>query len=468
MARPLLVLLVAAIASLALGLVTVAAQDAPGQVLIESAVENNFPATITFRLDATAETDISEVSLRYSIVGRGTTVLAKPEEFTPAPTIQAAIDVEVNSAASYIPVGSEFVYFWEVTLADGGVVVGESQTFLFLPPDKEWQRVENDLIAVYYHGARGSLALEFLEAAEDTYETIARDLLDVELEHLPVKVILFATEDEMGRARPGRGSTFDAATTTCGVKVTSDIVMAIPATCGTRDRTDTFRHEFTHILTEAAGESALAKLPAWLDEGTAVTGQSEPGSGYAGAFEVAASADRLIPFVQMATPTNNPGQVNLFYGQSYYMVQFLIQEGGPAKFAELFATIKSGVRFDVALERVYGFDLAGFEERFRAFHGVSLPEPEPTPTPPPRQDTQSTPAPTRAPATRNPSVVSGDDDGLSTLTLGVFGLAVVMALMAAFFYLLSLMLAGNRTATTPSGPPSDDDRGRSQWGPPSP
>ncbi|GAB4324612.1 MAG: hypothetical protein Kow0010_06650 [Dehalococcoidia bacterium] len=468
MARPVLATVAAAIASLALGLVTAAAQDASGQVTIESSVENNFPTTITFRLDAAADIDIAGISLRYSILGRGTTVLAKPEEFSPAPAIQAAIDVEVNSQTSYIPVGSEFVYFWEVTLADGSVVVGESQTFFFLPPDKEWEHVENDLVAVYYHGSRRALAMEYLDAAEQTYQEIALGLLDVELQQLPVKVILFATEDEMDRARPGRGSTFDAATTTCGVKVTSDIVMAIPATCGTADRTDTFRHEFTHILTEAAGESALAKLPAWLDEGTAVTGQSEPGSGYTGAFQVAAAADRLIPFVQMATPTNDPRLVNLFYGQAYYMVQFLIEEGGPGKFAELFATIKSGTRFDAALERVYGFDLAGFEERFRAFHGVSSPEPEPTATPVPRQDTQPTPAPTRPPATQNPSVVPGEDEGLSALTLGVIGLAVVMALLAVFFYLLSLMLAGNRASATPSGLPPDDDRGRSQWGPPSP
>lgn len=465
MARRFLALVVSATAGIALATTLALAQDGAGQVTIASSVENKYPLAITFRLDAAGDTDITDVSLRYSILGRGTTVLAKPEEFVPAPAVQAAIDVEVNSQDSYIPVGSEFVYFWEVTLADGSVVVGESQTFLFLPPDKDWQRVENDLVVVFYHGDRQSLAEEYLDAADETYQRIARDLLNVELQQLPVKVILFATEDEMDRARPGRGSTFDAATTTCGVKVTSDIVMAIPATCGTADRTDTFRHEFTHILTEAAGESALAKLPAWLDEGTAVVGQSEPGRGYTSAFEVAAAADRLIPFVQMATPTSDPRQVNLFYGQAYAMVQFLIDVGGPPKFAELFATIKGGTRFDAALEQVYGFDLAGFEEQFRAFHGISVQQP--TPTAVPRQDAEPTPAPTRPPASRNPSVVPGDDEGLSTLTLGVIALAVVMALLAVFFYLLSLMLAGNRAARGPSPPPPDDDRGRSQWGPPS-
>ncbi|HMO54442.1 MAG TPA: peptidase MA family metallohydrolase, partial [Tepidiformaceae bacterium] len=328
-------------------------------VIDSSTIENGYPRNLTFKITARGDSPVNDVTLRYSIKGRGTSALAKPANpIVPAAVVSAEIELDVNSSSAYIPVGSLFTYYWEVQSADGSVHVSPEQTFLFLPPDREWREVSNDFMTVHFYGDRESLARSYLDAGADTYQRIGRDLYGIELTNLPVRVILFANQQESELARPGSRGRFDAAVTVCGTKVTNDILLMIPESCGSPDITDVMRHELGHILNEIAGEGALAKLPSWLDEGAAVYAQTSPG-GYEAAFNQAVAGNRLIPFNQMGVPTTDANRVGVFYGQAYFMVRYLIDREGEATFAEFMATIKRGTRFDQALQAIYGFDLVG-------------------------------------------------------------------------------------------------------------
>lgn len=462
MIRKLAVPLLAALLA-ALILVPFPGQATAETVVESSTVENGYPRTLTFKLTARADADITDVTLQYSIKGRGTSAIGKPNELTPARNLSTEVELQVNSRSAYIPVGSEFTFRWQIETADGQVYTSPDQEFFYLPPDKDWQSVSNDFMTVYYHGDRQTLANAYLKAGEDTYERVGKNLYNVTLTTLPVKVILFANEQESDLARPGTGGSFDAAVTTCGTKVTNDILLLIPVPCGSTDRTDTLRHELGHILNETAGEGPLGKLPSWIDEGAAVYAQSSPGD-YRGAFEAAARANRLIPFNQMGTPATTPSQVGVFYGQSYFMVKYLIDKEGESTFGEFMSTIKGGARFDDALNRVYGFaTLADFENEFRASLNLA-PAAAPTAAPTPRpQQSQPTAAPTTAPATQ---VTPGksDDRSLGRGTFIIIGVAVLFALAAVLAYLVALMAANSRLQTaqrTAPPPPRDDD-----WRPP--
>lgn len=429
-----------------------ASASAQSTVIESSTIENGYPQTLTFKVTARADVPINDVTLRYSIKGRGTSALAKPDDpISPATVVSAEIELDVNSSQAYIPVGSEFTYHWEIQTSDGNVLISPDETFLFLPPDKAWQEVSNDFMVVHYHGDRQSIAESYLRAGTDTYQRIGRDLYGIELTNLPVRVILFADENESNLARPGTGGSFDAAVLTCGTKVTNDILLVIPEGCGSADITDVMRHELGHILNEVAGEGTIAKLPSWLDEGAAVYAQTTPGD-YERAFNAAVNGNRLIPFNQMGTPTNDASRVGIFYGQSYFMVRYLIDREGPETFAEFMATIKRGTRFDQALEAVYGFDLAGFEDEFRSSLGLApIAQPKAAPTQAPQQqEPQPTVAPTRAP--QQGSGGGGSERSLGTGTFVIFGVAILFALAAVFSYLVAAMLGNNRVAATaPSG-----------------
>jgi len=417
--------------------------------ILSSTIDNGYPKQLTFKVTAQAPVDITDITLSYAITGTGTSALGKPSDLTPGKTVSASVVIQVNSGSSYIPVGSDFTYHWAITTSDGNVTTGPDTKFLFLPPNQDWKSVSGDFMVVYYHSNNQALASAYLQAGVETYDKIGKKLLNTTLKLTPVKVILFDNEQESAPALPGSGATFDAAVTTCGTKVTQDIVLIIPLSCGSSDPTDTLRHEFGHILNQTAGVGAFGKLPSWIDEGTAVYAQTTPGNNYISAFQAAARANRLIPVSTMGTAPSDPNLVNLFYGQSYSMVKYLIDTGGPAKYAQFFATIQQGNRFDQAISMVYGFDLATFEKQFAASVG-SQPPAAPTAVPTARSQARPTSAPASTPV---PALTdSGSSSSMDRTSIVIVGGAVLLFLLGALALLAATMIANNRRRASRAGP----------------
>lgn len=461
MSRPLAALIAVLLVMALLPAASVSAAD--GTQIDSATIENGYPTQLKFKLTTHASSDITEVALSYSIAGRGTSALAKPASLSPAKQLSTEVILQVNSGSSYIPVGSDFVYHWEITTADGSTFKAPDASFLYLPPDEQWQSVKGDFMTVYYHGSNQDLANAYLKAGVETFDKMSTQLLKTTLKQTPVNVILFDNERESDPARPGGGSgKFDQAVTTCGTKVTNDIILIIPVSCGTPDKTDTLRHEFTHIITDSAGNGPLSQLPAWLDEGTAVNGQLTPGNNFTGAFDSAVRSNKLLAFSSIAVEPSNANLVNLFYGQSYMMAKYLIGKG-PDKYAQLFATIQKGNRIDDALKQVYGFDLAGFEAEFRQANGL-----QPLP-----QATASPTSASRATATSGNSGASSASGGIGTTTV-VLGGGALFVLLAIFSVLVSMMLSNNRKQALRTQrlaePPAQllEPLGASEWPPDGP
>ncbi len=455
MTRRLLALAVIALPALVL-LASPAGRARADATIDNTSIDNGYPKELKFRVTASAPVNITDVTLNYTVVGRGTSALGKPVSITPAQTLTAEVIVTTNSAQSYIPAGSEFIYHWEITTADGKTTSSPDQNFLYLPPGESWKTVQSEIMVVYFVGDREVLANAYLKAGLETWQKTGVTLLNAKLKQTPVRVILFDSEKELVDAQAGRGSTFDAATLTCGTKVASNIVFVIAAACGSSDRTDTLRHELGHIINESAGESALGKLPSWLDEGTAVYAQTSAGD-YITAFQSAARVNALIPFGQMVSPSNDPRLVGVFYGQAYFMVKYLVDKGGPAKFAEYFATIKKGARYDAALKTVYGFTLDEFEKEFLASVGsgraptaapTQRPAQQATAVPTQRPAQQATTVPTKAPVSLRETGDTGDDNGgLSGATIGIVAVVLVLVLFGIFSFFLMMYFQNQRKGT---------------------
>ena len=135
MHRKFLGLLVCAAATAALAAVVTSSAQSAAE--FESSISNNYPVNLEFNLTASSESEITDVSLHYSIVGRGTLALGKPDEVTAGNLVFVTVEIPTNAQSSYIPVGSEFLYFWELTLVDGSTVTGDEESFFFLPAGPE-------------------------------------------------------------------------------------------------------------------------------------------------------------------------------------------------------------------------------------------------------------------------------------------------------------------------------------------
>jgi len=113
------------------------------------------------------------------------------------------------------------------------------------------------------------------------------------------------------------------------------------------DTQDTVRHELTHLVTAQAVQGGFqGLLPLWLNEGTSVYSQASPGE-FGAAIQQAIDSNAVVPI--QVLESSRGVDVGLFYGESWALVKYLIDAGGPPKFAQLFSTIMSGKSVDQAL-----------------------------------------------------------------------------------------------------------------------
>ena len=381
-------------------LATVVSPNASAQGGIEvtaADVVNKFPEEMVFRLSAHSEASIEEVTLHYQILPDGVMAYGRPD-FTPAERVQVDFHLKGNDPPrSYLAPGAQIDYFWEIEDGAGNKLTTDPATFVYEDIRFSWEIVSEGNVSIYWYAGSRSSAESSLEVARETLDEMAA-LLGATVDY-PVKVWIYDNYDDMLPALVRRSETHAQRVVVAGMRVSSDTVLLQGEGAG-----DVLRHELTHIVTKVAGEGPYGSLPTWLDEGTAMYAQSEPGEGYTSALDRAVERDSLLSVRSMTSPTGDPSKVGLFYGQAWSLVDFLVETYGLAKFAELFATFKEGSTVDKALLKVYGFDQGGLEDVWRASLGLS---PRELPTPAEEQESEVQPTPDAQTA---PSEEAGQDE----------------------------------------------------------
>lgn len=410
------------LAVLLLGTVVSPAASAQGGIEVTAAdVVNNFPDEVVFRLSAHSEAIIEDVTLRYQILPDGVMAYGRPD-FTPAERVQVDFYLKGNDPPrSYLAPGAEIEYFWEVEDGAGNKLTTDQTTFVYEDIRFSWERVSEGNVSVYWYAGSRSSAESSLEVARDTLDKVSA-LLDASVDY-PVKVWIYDNYEDMLAALVKRSEAHAQRVVVAGERVTSDTILMQG-----EGADDTLRHELAHVVTHVAGEGPYGSLPTWLDEGTAMYAQSEPGGGYTSALERAVERDSLLSVRSMTSPTGDPSKVGLFYGQAWSLVDFLVGTYGPEKFAELFATFKEGSTVDKALLEVYGFDQNGLEDAWRA--SLGLPGRE-RPTPAEEQEEVEQVQPT--PAEEVSKVEEADEEefpwgtaiGLAAAGLGLAGVSLL-------------------------------------------
>jgi Peptidase MA superfamily len=386
----------------------VSAATAP--TVSDAGVTDSFPNGMTFTVNASSDSPINELKIRYKILPDGTSANGSPK-FEPGTSVAATFNL--GGADLYLPPGTVIEYHWEATDADGDESRTETASFFYDDVRFQWAPLEANGVTIFYYSGSEQDAQKMLETASETIGSMSQ-LLGANIT-FPIKVWIYKSRDDMRPALQRRSATFEQQITTLGVRVSSDTVLVL----GNSDL-DTLRHELTHVVTHIAGESALGRLPAWLDEGTAVYGQGDPG-GFENAVDQAISRGNVFSVRQITSSPGDPAGVNLFYGQSWSLVKYLNDTYGPEKFAKLFAEIKKGNTVDDALKAAYGFDQDGLDNEWRAAHGLP-----PRATEEPKQNEQ----PQTTAGASGSQNTSQNDDGGGTSTFVLVALAVGLLVLA--------------------------------------
>jgi Peptidase MA superfamily len=393
---------------------TATAQSAP--TIAAAGVESKFPDHLVFNASAQSGSAVQRIRLRYKIEPDGTKATAEAK-FDPANSVTASVALQASDQPSfYLAPGTTITYHWEATDAAGTTAQSPEATFFYNDDRFKWTPVEHGGLTVYYYTGGEDKARQMLSVGADKIAEMST-LLGTTV-NFPVKVWIYDSVEDMRPALPQRSATFEGSVITSGIRITSDTVLVLGEASY-----DTLRHELTHVVTRAAAEVGLGTLPAWLDEGTAVYGQGDPG-GFKTAIDRAIRRGNVLSVPSITSSPGDPNKVDIFYGESWSLVSYLVDNYGKEKFAQLYAEIKTGKRIDGALQAVYGFDQNGLEDKWRAANNL-----------PPRLTPEvTTPAQaqaTTAPDANTPSSSTDGGTNTTTVLLIFVGTLLLAGLIAA-------------------------------------
>jgi hypothetical protein len=191
----------------------------------------------------------------------------------------------------------------------------------------------------------------------------------------PVRIYVYRSKSDMGLALPRTSDTYDERILTLGVVVEEATLLVLAPH---PDVEGTIAHELSHVVVGLASDNPYASLPRWLDEGLAMYAEGELPSGNRRALQNAIQRDQLISVRSLSGYTGDPSQVDLFYGEVYSLVEYLLQAYGKERITQLLAAIREGVYQQDALQRVYGFGLDELDAQWRLSLGLE-PRGESTP-----------------------------------------------------------------------------------------
>lgn len=337
--------------------------------------EASFPYSITFRLEAEAETGIADIDLQYA-VGSTTLVPATCKvdaDFVQDETVSASWTWNMLETGG-LPPGTMVEYTWLIKDDNGHVSQSPSGSVWFHDLRYDWNVVTEGNVNIYWYDGDQEFAQGLMDTAHDALARLAEDV-GVTLEQ-PATFYIYANSIDL------QGALVYPQEWTGGVAFTGFGIIAIGISPGQTEWSErSIAHELGHLVVHQAVSGPFGELPTWLDEGLAQDAEGELRFDLSQRLDEGIAADSLFSVRSLCSSfPSDPNEAKLCYAQSYSLVQFLLDGYGRDKVLELLNVFKAGSTYDDALLQVYGFDLDGLNSQWRESVGL------PAEAPPKRGD----------------------------------------------------------------------------------
>ena len=237
----------------------------------DSVIESDYPNSLIFGITAqSTQGEITSTRLHYS-VGIDTTMTLQDVEVDPANRVLLSYTWDTSNRT--IPPSTPIVYHWEVMDSAGNRAATPEEIFYFDDTRFDWQILENENIAVWWHHRTESFGERVFEIAQKAIQQ-QRVMFGADPEQ-QIKVIIYNDFDEFeewhsfigewvgGQAFPSIG-------------VTTQIVSAYSSI--DRWLNDVIPHEISHLYFFQSTDHAYVVPPAWLNEGIAQINEFPPNS----------------------------------------------------------------------------------------------------------------------------------------------------------------------------------------------
>jgi hypothetical protein len=339
--------------------------------VLDSTVEVNFPASITFNITAESNVDITDIRLHYMVdrMTHARIVSEIPLAGAPATrvTSQWVWDMRMSGG---LPPGSSIEYWWTLTDAGGGELETAPAVVRMEDNRYTWRSTTRGNVTLYWYEGDDAFADELMNAVQEALSRLD-DNAGAALE-APVRLYIYASSADL------RGSMIFPQEWTGGVAFTQYGIIAIgitPDSFGLDWGKRAIAHELTHLVINQVTFNPYNSLPTWLDEGLAMVAEGDLEPEFVAIFSEARNNNTLISIHSLASPFSAITELSLLsYAESYEVVSYLINEFGRDKMLDLLNTFERGSGYDEALNEVYGFDIDGLNAEWMAsLEGAAVP-----------------------------------------------------------------------------------------------
>ena len=323
--------------------------------VVSATHEVRFPDDVVFRLEAEADSPITDIRLFYQLARRNISVYGYPQ-FAPATQVSADFVVR-TSGASYIPSGVDIEYYYVIQDDLGNSFETERYLLGYRDPRYEWQELRVENFTILWHD-RPEKQVAQVAADVDHRLGAVRALFGLQ-EAPPMKAVIFNDRREARLSFPVISGTATSRHV-FGEFAFGEFDLFV---LGGLER-DGMVHEMTHLLLDEAVDSPLARVPSWLNEGLAMYFESSSPGREVGIAR-AVRDHRSMPLRAMGSVPGRPADVSLFYAQARSVVKHMMDVHGAERMAALLGAINRGSRIDEAVPQVYGMTLEELEQEWQ-------------------------------------------------------------------------------------------------------
>ncbi len=329
-----------------------------------SEADYSFGQHITFHLQATSASSITQVNLFFRVQGQSD-ALAVPLPIEPGPTV--VLDYVHSPVGQNISPFASLTYWWEIYDQAGARVRSEDKLLYYADNRYQWQFTEDERKDVHWgvYWVQGDVVFgrTALNVAIESLDEIQRELKTP----VPgdIRIYIYPSEDDLLSALSLSG--YDWAGGQARPELNA-ILVGIPNTLSAPGEMERLiPHELSHLLVYQATGQKLGLAPPWLDEGLASLYERRPDPNRQDLLQQALDQGLLFSLETLCAPfPADEGAARLAYAQSASVVGYLRDQYGSQAIHDLLLAYADNASCDAGVTRVLGKNLKGLDTAWRA------------------------------------------------------------------------------------------------------
>ena len=343
-----------------------ASAQAQSQINVSnSTVQGNYPNSLTFSCQVQDNTNITDIRLDYQVKQMSFADVTSEAEatFSQSTSVNATYTLNMEQYGQ-IPQGVVLDYWWTVKDAAGNKGETTPSQYTVIDNKHTWSTLTQGYINVHWYGQNQSFGQAIMNEAQTALSTINNDTggkLDESVNISVYTSIRDYAASVLGVQEWSGGVTLSQYNSILVVIEPDALSSDLPAAA----------HELTHAVIGQLTFNPYNSIPFWLNEGLAVhvqfTGGQLP-SYFTSTLSNGIANNNLISVRSLSDPFSAfADKAYLSYAESDSVVTYLINQYGSDKMHQLLNSFKQGSTYDDALQSIYGFNMDGLFNQWKAW-----------------------------------------------------------------------------------------------------